>query len=55
MALSRPAEELDAMAELGAAWNQKELEAAQRKLARVQRIAEGPVVFKPSIQITEPF
>merc|ERR1712151_1105944 len=38
--LARPAEEVDAMAEMRQASNQKELIVAQRKLARYQRIAE---------------
>merc|ERR1719491_1727375 len=38
--LARPAEEVDAMDELRAAGNQVELVQVQRKLARVQRIAE---------------
>merc|ERR1712048_1481661 len=38
--LARPQEEIDAMAEMRQAGNQKELIVAQRKLARYQRIAE---------------
>lgn len=47
-ALLRPAEEVDAMAELRNAANQSELVVAQRKLARYQRLADekGPLAGK---------